>query len=121
MFGADLYVRISRNLVRVKNLKSGAEASAMADQPFSSVRLLVGDFAAAQQTLKAALAQAGAGSFLAKPSLLMHPLELVEGGLSQIEERVLMELAMGAGARRAVVFVGPELSDGEVAAKLKGQ
>lgn len=46
-------------------------------------------------------------------------MERCEGGLSQVEERVLHELAAGAGARKVVVWVGAELSDGEVLAKLK--
>jgi hypothetical protein len=44
---------------------------------------------------------------------------MVEGGLSAVEERVLLELAMGAGARRSAVHLGPELSDDGVRAKLK--
>lgn len=76
MFGADIYVRI---------------------MPFSTTRLLVGHFESAERTLKAAVARAGGrSSFLVSPNVLMHPLEMVEGGLSQIEERVLHELAIGA-------------------------
>jgi len=39
---------------------------------------------------------------------------MIEGGLSQVEERVLRELAAGAGARKVFVWVGHELSDQEV-------
>ena len=120
MFRADIYVRITRNLFRVKNLKSGQEAQGVPETPFTTTRMLVGDFQSAQRTLKSALAQVGGASFLA-PNLLMHPLEMVEGGLSQIEERVLLELAKGAGASKVVVFVGPALGDNEVSAKLEAE
>jgi len=45
---------------------------------------------------------------------------MIEGGLSQVEERVLTEAAIGAGASKVVVWLGPELKDDEVKAKLKG-
>ena len=48
-----------------------------------------------------------------------QPMEKTVGGLSQVEERVLHELALGAGARRAVVWVGQALSDREVSEKCR--
>lgn len=52
--------------------------------------------------------------FFTSPVIIIHPMEMIDGGLSQIEERALMELASGAGARKVVVWVGHELSDQEV-------
>src|SRR5688572_19638639 len=112
MFRTDIYVCITRNLFRVKNVKSGQEAQGVPETPFSTTRMLVGHFESAERTLKAAVARVRGGSFLA-PNVLMHPLEMVEGGLSQIEERVLLELAKGAGANKVAVFVGPALGDNE--------
>ena len=40
------------------------------------------------------------------------------GGLTQIQERVLYELAHGAGAGKVFVWLGLDLSDEEVKAKL---
>ena len=119
MFDTDLYVRITRNLLRVKNLKSGQEIQLAPEHPFTTTRMLVGDFTSADHTMKKALAQVGANSFLASTRVLMHPMELVEGGLSEIESRILQELAVGAGAKKTVVHVGPELGDAEVSAKLR--
>jgi len=120
MFGADIYVRITRNLIRVKNLKAGRDAQGIPDTPFTTTRLLVGNFESAQRTLKSAIAQSGGSLFLVSPNVLMHPLEMVEGGLSQIEERIFRELAVGAGAKKVVVWVGAELPDSEVSARLGG-
>ena len=44
---------------------------------------------------------------------------MVEGGLSEIEERILKEVAIGAGATKVVVWVGAPLTDADVKAKLK--
>ncbi len=53
--------------------------------------------------------------------ILMHPLEMVEGGLSQVEERVFYELAIGCGAKKVVVWSGAELADSEITAKLRSK
>ncbi len=53
--------------------------------------------------------------------ILIHPLEMTDGGLCQIEERLFLEFAMRTGASKALVWVGPELSDEEVKEKLNGK
>ena len=55
----------------------------------------------------------GTGNMLTR--LLANP---IEGGLSEVEERALREVAIGAGASKGVVWVGHELSDAEVRDKL---
>lgn len=40
-----------------------------------------------------------------------HPLEMSDGGLSEVEHRVLLELAGGCGSVKTVVHEGPELTD----------
>ena len=57
-------------------------------------------------------------AFFAAPRVLMHPLEMVDGGLSPVEERVLHELAAVAGGRKTTVWVGRSLTDQEVAEKV---
>jgi hypothetical protein len=42
------------------------------------------------------------------------------GAVSEVEERVLREVAMGDGASKVVVRVGHELSDAEGKEKLNG-
>jgi rod shape-determining protein MreB len=121
VFSTDFYVRVTRDLFRVKNLKSGREVQGVPEKPFTTVRMLVGEFGWADRAFKAAFEKAGGTSFLASPRVLIHPLEMVEGGLSQIEDRVLQELALGAGAKKCVVWIGAELSDAEAAAKLGGK
>lgn len=116
------YVRVSKNQFRLRNLSSLAEATFDAQPPFTTSRLLVGQFQIAQNLLKQAVKKMSKGGIVAmSPQVLIQPLEMIEGGLSEIEERVLMEVAMGAGASKVVVWVGPELSDAEVRQKLNGK
>jgi len=121
-FANHAYVRVRRNQFRVRHLESGADATIQAQMPFSSVRLLVGNFTAADQALKGALRDIAKSRIIsARPRVLIQPLELIEGGLSEIEERILRELAIGAGASKVVVWVGPELTDTQVKQKLNGK
>lgn len=122
MFSNTVYVRVGRNQFRVKHIESGADTTVVASTPFTTTRLLIGQFVAAEQALKSALKQVSAGRlFAVSPAVVMHPMEMVEGGLSEIEERTLQEVAIGAGAAKAVVWVGRELSDSEVKEKLSAK
>lgn len=117
-----LYVRVRRNQFRVRNLESAAEATFDAQPPFTTARLLIGQFLAAENLLKRALKETSTGGIFAiTPRVLIQPLEMIEGGLSEVEERVLREVAIGAGASKVVVWVGHELSDAEVREKLNGK
>ena len=122
LFSNHAYVRIRRNQVRVRHLESGADTTIQAQMPFTTERMLVGNFTAAEQTLKAAVKEVVTGRIIrTRPRVLIQPLELIEGGLSQIEERALYELGIGAGGSRVVVWVGHELTDDEVRQKLNGK
>lgn len=86
LLSAAVYVRISRNELKVRDLYGGKEASAAA--PFTSERLLVGHFKVAEACPRGALARVLPAS-LARPApaALMHPLEMVDGGLSEIAKQ----------------------------------
>ena len=114
-----VYVRVWKNRFRLKNIATGIEAEVTPTPGFSTSRLLVGQFRTAQSALKDAIGKViGKGLFTGSPGVVIQPLEMIEGGLSEIEERVFRELALGAGAARVVVWVGHELSDSEVKEKL---
>ncbi|NRP16478.1 hypothetical protein XMD530_000011 [Marinobacterium sp. xm-d-530] len=46
----------------------------------------------------------------AAPRVIMHQLEKTDGGLSDIEERVLRELASGMGAREVLIHTGSKIN-----------
>ena len=119
MFKRSLYVQVRENRFDIRNVGDGKTFHATASPPFSHPRMLVGDFTAAQSCLKTLADQARGSGFALKTEMLIHPMEKLEGGLTQIESRVFEELAAGAGASRVVVWSGAPLGDAEVAAKLK--
>jgi len=110
-----VYVKVSKNQFRVRHVVDNKEIVVSAFEPFTTTRLLVGEFAIAEKYLKDGIKKLHEGRwFAASPVIVIQPLEMIEGGLSQVEERVLRELAAGAGARKVFVWVGHELSDQEV-------
>ena len=79
-------------------------------RPFAHPRTLIGDFYTAEALLKAALASVFPTKiFRALPKVVIHPMENMEGGLTNIEARALLECGLGAGAMEVVVYVGEAL------------
>ncbi|MGB6136004.1 MAG: hypothetical protein WBG74_05440 [Shewanella sp.] len=75
-------------------------------EPFTTTRLLIGKFYVAEECLKNAVKEFGAiGFFKRAPKIIIQPHEYLEGGLSDVEDRILREIALGAGAREAHVVV----------------
>jgi len=115
LWTTDLYIKIGQNRFEAKNLSTNSRwESAYSEQPFTTDRLLVGTFTAAEpvltQLVKSLLPK---GFMKTSPRVVMHPVTMVDGGLSEVEERIFRELALGSGAFKAVLHVGSELSDSE--------
>ncbi|KPA51971.1 rod shape-determining protein [Photobacterium lucens] len=84
--------------------KSLAGSNITVLNPFDHKRSFVGNFAYAEKLLQYAVREVLSNHrFAISPRIVMHQLEKVEGGLTDIEERVLKELAMVAGAREVLV------------------
>jgi len=118
LFATVLYVQVRIDRFVVKNISKGTSVDGSAQPPFSHPRMLVGDFTTAQALLKRLVTDVRQG-FSLKTEMLIHPMERIEGGLTEIEDRALRELCIGAGASRVAVWVGSALSDEQVIAKLK--
>jgi len=110
-----IYVRISKNRFHLRDARNQAQTTVNAIEAFTGRRLPVGNFTLAERQLKEGMGRIFRGRlFSPSPILVMHPLEMVEGGISQVEDRVFRELAAGAGASKVDVWVGHELNDREV-------
>lgn len=118
MLTKHFYVRIRRDRIDVRCIETNRNATRTSESGFSTSRLLVGTFTEADSLLKSAVEECRVASEFvpARRLFVMHPLEMTEGGLSQVEERILLELAAGAGASKTVVHEGAELSDDGVLA-----
>lgn len=78
--------------------------------PFAHPRTLLSDFSVAEKLLQEVFKAMSKSSLMpTSPAVIMHPLEKLDGGLTQIEVRAMRELALGAGARDVLVREGAEL------------
>lgn len=118
----SVYVKVFENRFVLKLLEEGEVPVTMVPaKPFTTKRLLVGNFTLAEEALREGLKKVIAGHWFAShPAMVIHPMEMVDGGLSQVEGRVLRELGVGAGARSVSIWVGHELSDEEAKIRMVG-
>jgi rod shape-determining protein MreB and related proteins len=89
--------------------------------PFDHPRVLVADFVLGEKLLQHGFQMVSCGFFVVpgikwtpSPTVVIHVLEELEGGISQIESRALMEMAHGASAREVHIWNASELSDAEI-------
>ena len=78
--------------------------------PFSHPRSLIADFTSGEKLIQHIFKLLSSGSlFNPSPLAVIHPMEKIDGGLTQVEQRAFRELGAGAGAREVAVYQGPEL------------
>jgi actin-like ATPase involved in cell morphogenesis len=115
-----LYIKVAKNRFEIQKI-SGERTSetVSAPEPFSTSRLLVGNMSLAERYLAEGIKKVLPAKLIKRhPAVLIHPIEMTEGGLSEVETKVLHELAAAAGARKVVVWEGDELTPEEAAQKL---
>lgn len=78
--------------------------------PFKHNRSFISDFMCAEKILQHAIYSMNTSKIRPSPRVIIHQLEKTEGGLTDIEERVLRELALGAGAREVVIYLGGKIN-----------
>ncbi len=89
-------------------LEAGPNISVV--NPFSHPRMLLSDFTMGEKLLVYFFKKMSKGTLLAiRPVVVIHPMEKIEGGLTEIERRAFQELATAAGARETVVHEGTEI------------
>jgi len=116
-----IYILVNINSFTVKHVEAGRVITVKANEPFTSTRLLVGNFNVAERLLSGAIKKVYKHSIFVSPRIIIHPLEMVEGGLCEVEERAIMELAVGSfnGGGKVIIWQGKVLSDKEAQNKAK--
>lgn len=104
---ADLLVYFSKNHIEIVNLSSGKRSEGTS--VFTTTRLLVGSFREAELLLSKLVKEVEGKSFFKGLRLLIQPLEMTEGGLSMVEERIFLELGASTGSRIVKLHVGARL------------
>ena len=86
----DIYVRVYVNKFIIRRIGHEPEMEVSAYKPFTTTRLLVGDFDAANTLLRGAIKKNIRFSFLA-PRILIQPMEMIEEGLSPVELHIFKD------------------------------
>lgn len=115
----SIYLKVFENYVIAENIDTGECVEKHSSNSFSHPRVLIGNFTEADLIIKSALSEVKSTGFLKVMYVLIQPMEKNEGGLTQIENRVLQELAIGAGATTVVVWEGVPLSNQDALKKLQ--
>ena len=139
--GGPYYVKMSRNRLSVRDVASGGyfddeplvaisqstppqveaigasarTVSSITVNPFSHPRVFVENFLVAEKVLAYAFKiVSGNKPFRVRPVVVAHVVENLDGGLTEIEYRVLHELFENVGARKTYFWEGRELTDDEL-------
>lgn len=93
-----------------KIAKQETSSDTWVTNPFQHPRSFVGDFLLAEKIIQHGVCEIHKSRVRPAPRMIMHQLEKTEGGLTNIEDRVLRELAVGAGAREVVIYLGGKIN-----------
>lgn len=116
-----LYVKVSKNKFEIIKVSGDPVVEVITSfEPFTTRRLLIGEFTLAEYLLVTGIKKVLPRKLIKrKPAILMHPLEMTDGGISEVERRLLREIAISSGAYKVAVWVGDELNSHQVIEKLK--
>ena len=104
----------SRDQKQVIEIGNSAEFSNRSNtvivNPFSHPRVLLNDFQVGEKLLQHISLTLHKNPLIRPaPVIILHPMEKLEGGLTQIEKRAFRELAFGAGASEIYLYSGTPL------------
>ncbi|MFJ5504369.1 YjaA family stress response protein [Pectobacterium carotovorum] len=117
---ASLYIRIYRNTLTVRNVDTKQEVTEQSETPFTTTRLLLGQMIPAMKLLDR-LARKVAPKRLfdlfSSHNVIIHAMEMNEGGHSQVEFASYIELAKSISPQGKHIYVcskNVQLPDQEV-------
>jgi hypothetical protein len=100
-----IYIKLYTDKVEITGLDTGTSISRVASDKFSNPRLVVASFYNAEQLIRSVLRELLETKSFLQPSLsiVMQQMEKLEGGLSDIERRALLDLGEQIGGRSVKV------------------
>lgn len=93
----ELHIKIWQNRLVLLDTGSGRTVEVLAELPFSTSRMLIGDFGHAVAALDRGTKQLYPSVMVLRPRVIVRPQEFTEGGLCQVEERVFREFGLEVG------------------------
>ncbi|MEQ9772582.1 YjaA family stress response protein [Pectobacterium jejuense] len=105
---ASLYIRIYRNTLTVRNVDTKQEATEQSETPFTTTRLLLGQMIPAMKLLARLTRKVASKRLIdrfASHKVIIHAMEMNEGGHSQVEFASYIELAKSISPQGKHIYV----------------
>lgn len=120
-----VYVLLYKNRIKIYRLDTGKSIDKNSQKPFSNSRLLLGNFQRFEVFLKDSLKQLFfEDNYILPPSLLMlmHQIEMKEDGVTEVEQRALVDSGKHSNAKEIYLYFGDnELTLTEAFKKIKNK
>ncbi|WP_248464217.1 YjaA family stress response protein [Pectobacterium versatile] len=105
---ASLYIRIYRNTLTVRNVDTKQEVTEQSETPFTTTRLLLGQMIPAMKLLDRLARKVAPKRLLdlfSSHKIIIHAMEMNEGGHSQVEFASYIELAKSISPQGKHIYV----------------
>ncbi|GAA3781502.1 hypothetical protein GCM10022271_12260 [Corallibacter vietnamensis] len=121
LFKDDLfYVKIWKNRIEIIDVEKGNSICDKSNISFSNDRLLISDFDIAEKFFKKQVEKLKKDYKVKRyNSFIVQPMELNEGGISEVEKRIFLESFERVNGRKVKIWDGAELTNKEVIDKLR--
>ena len=104
---ASIYVKIFPNKIEVTNLLTDESITRESTQHFSTKRLLIADYNTAELLLRSVLEDLKIlKKFTFGAKFIIQQMELLEGGLAEVEKRAMRDICEQAGASEVYIIEG---------------
>ncbi|MBA0170618.1 hypothetical protein EXT60_01290 [Pectobacterium carotovorum subsp. carotovorum] len=105
---ASLYIRIYRNTLTVRNVDTKQEVTEQSETPFTTTRLLLGQMIPAMKLLDRLARKVAPKRLIdlfSSHKVIIHAMEMNEGGHSQVEFASYIELAKSISPQGKHIYV----------------
>ncbi|MEQ9912564.1 YjaA family stress response protein [Pectobacterium polaris] len=105
---ASLYIRIYRDTLTVRNVDTKQEVTEQSETPFTTTRLLLGQMIPAMKLLARLTRKVASKRLIdrfASHKVIIHAMEMNEGGHSQVEFASYIELAKSISPQGKQIYV----------------
>ncbi|MBQ4769565.1 hypothetical protein F9U42_20710 [Pectobacterium versatile] len=105
---ASLYIRIYRNTLTVRNVDTKQEVTEQSETPFTTTRLLLGQMIPAMKLLDRLARKVAPKRLIdlfSSHNVIIHAMEMNEGGHSQVEFASYIELAKSISPQGKHIYV----------------
>lgn len=103
--GQSIVSAIGNNVQKITN-----SPNTIVINPFAHPRVLINEFLVAEKMLQHIVyVLLGKHRIGPRPKIIIHPMEEYKGGITLLEHRAFIEIALAAGAKEVTVYTGAEI------------